>query len=92
MTECLSETFSTKGNLGLPITTVCGCIRKTVVEGKKYSPQAPFSSSRDPAVPGVYLSGGKTATGTAQAQLREDAQCVRAHPLLRMRLGAHTPS
>ena len=32
------------------------------------------------------------ATCTAHAQLSEHAQCVRAHPLLRMRLGAHTPS
>ena len=86
------DTFSTKGNLGLPITTGCGCIRKTALEGKKYSLQAPFSSSRDPAVPGLYLNGRKTATCTAQAQLSEHAQCVRAHPLLRMRLGAHTPS
>lgn len=47
--DCLSrDTFSTKGNLGLPITTVCGCIRKTALE-RKYSPQAPFSSLKDPA-------------------------------------------
>ena len=67
-------------------------MRKTALEGKKYSLQAPFSSSRDPAVLGLYLNGGKTATCTAQAQLSEHAQCVRVHPLLRMRLGAHTPS
>ena len=81
-----------KGNLGLPITTGCGCIRKTALEGKKYSLQAPFSSCRETEVLGLYLNGRKTATCTAHAQLSEHVQCVRAHPLLRMRLGAHTPS
>ena len=59
---------------------------------KENSLYALFSSTRDPAVPGLDLSGGKTSTCTAHAQLREHAQCVRTHLLLRMRLGAHTPS
>ena len=77
---------------------MCGCIRKTALERKKHSLQALFSSSRNHAVLGLYLSGGKTSTCTARAQRREHAQCVRvrvrtpccACPLLRIRVPEHS--
>ena len=85
------DIFSTKGNLGLPITTVCGCIRKTALEGRKHSLQAPFLILQ-------RLCGSRTLPQWWEilnlhcTRPTQGACTGRVHPLLRVQLGAQTPS
>ena len=72
--------------------------KKDCTGKKKIYSSSPFLILQRPCGSGLCLNGGKTSTGTAHAQRREHAQCVRvcartpccACPLLRIRVPEHS--